>query len=351
MKKLIVIYSIIIFSNFQAQDWKTEDQYIQKFAQYAVEEMEKYKIPASITLAQGLLETGGGQSILAQQGNNHFGIKCKENWVGKTMKYTDDAPNECFRVYDDPKQSYEDHSVFLANRPFYKGLFLLDPKDYKAWAHGLKKAGYATNPRYAYILISKIERYRLFEFDDVKKEQVTEKLLALYPDLANNKEFLAKNLPIPNPMVQEAPKVKMVIDAPEPVKMTKNEVLLSILMKAHPNDALKYIVIPVEPDYDDASEVNLEDISKKYNVSISKLTKWNELTSNTLKEGQILFLEKKNSSGTVDTYRAEKGDNMYTIAQKFAIRLDKLYNKNRMNYGEKVKEGQLIYLKNTKPRS
>lgn len=347
MKKLIVIFSILIISNFQAQTWKTEDQYIQKFAQYAVEEMEKYNIPASITLAQGLLETGGGQSILAQQGNNHFGIKCKEDWTGKTMKYTDDAPNECFRVYEDPRDSYEDHSKFLANRPYYKGLFLLDPKDYKAWAHGLKKAGYATNPRYAYILIDKIEKYKLFEFDFIKKEQVTEKLLALYPDLVNDKDFLAKNLPTPK--IEDAPKV--VIDAPEPVKLTKQEVLLSILMKAHPNEALKYIVIPIEPDYDDASEVNLEDISKKYEVSISKLTKWNELTSNTLKEGQILFLEKKNSSGSVETYRVEKGDNMYSIAQKFAIRLDKLYDKNRMEYGDKVKEGQLIYLKNRKPKN
>ena len=338
-----------MISNFQAQQtWKTEDQYIQKFAHFAVEEMEKYKIPASITLAQGLLETGGGQSILAQQGNNHFGIKCKENWTGKTMKYTDDAPNECFRVYDDPKQSYEDHSVFLVNRPFYRGLFDLDPKDYKAWAHGLKKAGYATNPKYAYILISKIEKYRLFEFDNVKKEQVTEKLLALYPDLSNDKTFLAKNLPLPKEKIEDVPKV--VVDAPEPVKLTKKEVLLSILMKAHPNEALRYIVIPMEPDYDDASEVNLQDISKKYGVSTSKLMKWNELSSQTLKEGQILFLEKKNSSGSVETYRAEKGDNMYSIAQKFAIRLDKLYDKNRMEYGDKVKEGQLIYLKNRKPR-
>ena len=338
-----------MISNFQAQQtWKTEDQYIQKFAHFAVEEMEKYKIPASITLAQGLLETGGGQSILAQQGNNHFGIKCKENWTGKTMKYTDDAPNECFRVYDDPKQSYEDHSVFLVNRPFYRGLFDLDPKDYKAWAHGLKKAGYATNPKYAYILISKIEKYRLFEFDNVKKEQVTEKLLALYPDLSNDKAFLAKNLPLPKEKIEDVPKV--VVDAPEPVKLTKKEVLLSILMKAHPNEALRYIVIPMEPDYDDASEVNLQDISKKYGVSTSKLMKWNELSSQTLKEGQILFLEKKNSSGSVETYRAEKGDNMYSIAQKFAIRLDKLYDKNRMEYGDKVKEGQLIYLKNRKPR-
>ena len=133
MKKIFIIPLLLVISFFSAQGWKTEDQYIQKFAQYAVEEMEKYNIPASITLAQGLLETGGGQSILAQQGNNHFGIKCKEDWTGRTMKYTDDAPNECFRVYEDPRDSYEDHSKFLSNRPYYKGLFQLDPKDYKSW--------------------------------------------------------------------------------------------------------------------------------------------------------------------------------------------------------------------------
>lgn len=346
MKKIFAVLTFLTVTGFQAQGWKTEDQYIQKFAQYAVEEMEKYNIPASITLAQGLLETGGGQSILAQQGNNHFGIKCKEDWTGRTMKYTDDAPNECFRVYEDPRQSYEDHSKFLVNRPYYKGLFQLDPKDYKSWAFGLKSAGYATNPRYAYILIDKIEKYKLFEFDYLKKTEVIDKLLVLYPDLVNDKEFLAKN--ITQPKVQEVPKV--VIDAPEPVKLTKAEVLRSISVKSHPNEDLKYIVIPMEPDYDDASETNLEDIADKYDISVSKLTKWNELISYTLKEGQILFLEKKNSKGSVETYRAEKGDDMYSIAQKFAIRLDKLYAKNRMEVGAKVNEGQLIYLIDKKPR-
>lgn len=336
----------VIFSHFQAQTWKTEDQYIQKFAQYAVEEMELYNIPASITLAQGLLETGGGQSILAQQGNNHFGIKCKEDWMGRSMKYTDDAPNECFRVYDHPRESYEDHSKFLVNRPFYKGLFQLDPKDYKSWAHGLKKAGYATNPRYAYILIDKIEKYKLFEFDFIKKDQVTEKLIAMYPDLAKNQNFLANANP---PKKEEAPKV--VIDAPEPPKLSKNEVLNSILMKSHPNEGLKYVIIPIEPDYDDASEINLEDIADKYDIYVSKLLRWNELSSEVLKEGQIIFLEKKNTKGTVETYKASKGDSMYSIAQKFGIRLDKLCDKNRMEIGDKIKEGQLIYLQNKKPRN
>lgn len=346
MKKIFSILSLMSVLAINAQTWKTEDQYIQKFAQYAVEEMEKYNIPASITLAQGLLETGGGQSILAQQGNNHFGIKCKEDWTGRTMKYTDDAPNECFRVYEDPRDSYEDHSKFLTNRPYYKGLFQLDPKDYKSWAFGLKKAGYATNPQYAYILIDKIEKYKLFEFDNLKKEEVVEKLLVMYPDLVNDQEFLTKNISKPKEI--EAPKV--VIDAPEPIKLSKAEVLRSITVKSHPNEGLKYIVIPVEPDYDDASEANLEDISNQYNISVSKLTKWNELSSNTLKEGQILFLDKKNTKGSVETYRAEKGDDMYSVAQKFAIRLDKLYAKNRMEVGSKLNEGQLVYLINKKPR-
>lgn len=345
MKKLISIFSIFIITNFQAQDWKTEDQYIQKFAKYAVEEMEKYKIPASITLAQGLLETGGGQSILAQQGNNHFGIKCKEDWTGKTMKYTDDAPNECFRVYDDPKDSYEDHSKFLATRKYYTGLFQLDPKDYKAWAFGLKKAGYATSPTYATVLISKIEKYKLYEFDYINQEQVFDKLVSLYPNLVNDKEFLARNTKLPKE------EVKMVIDAPEPVKLSKSEVLNSLSMKSHPNEGLKYVVIPSEPDYDDASVINLDDVARKYDVSNEKLMKWNELSLINLKEGQIIFLEKKKSSGTVETYRAERGESLYSISQKFGVRLAKLYKRNRMEVGDGVKEGQLIYLQGKKPKN
>jgi len=166
MKKLLCLLSVAGLGLFShAQDWKTDDQYIQNFAKYAVEEMELYKIPASIKLAQGILETGGGQSRLAKEGKNHFGIKCKENWTGKTMKHTDDAPNECFRVYDDPRESYRDHSLFLTTRKYYVGLFKLDIKDYKGWAYGLKKAGYATDPTYAQKIITVIETYHLEQYD------------------------------------------------------------------------------------------------------------------------------------------------------------------------------------------
>lgn len=336
-----------MISNFQAQQtWKTEDQYIQKFAHFAVEEMEKYKIPASITLAQGLLETGGGQSILAQQGNNHFGIKCKENWTGKTMKYTDDAPNECFRVYDDPKQSYEDHSVFLVNRPFYRGLFDLDPKDYKAWAHGLKKAGYATNPRYAYILIDKIEKYKLYEFDNTSSKEVLYTVLKLYPDLNDDRSFMASLEPSkkkPEPKRETKPVVAVPPKAAASTYKSDKDALSSMLIKNHPNGAKKFVIVP--------ARTNISFIAQKYGISEKKLLKWNDLTTTRLNSNDLVFLEPKSNSGNTATYKAESGDTMHSISQKFGIKLKTLYSRNRMAYGKQPKRGQLIYLQAKAPRS
>ncbi|MNK65969.1 Exo-glucosaminidase LytG precursor [compost metagenome] len=354
MRKLLVIGFVSVLGLVKAQTWKTEDQYIQKFAPYAVEEMEKYKIPASITLAQGLLETGGGQSRLAQQGKNHFGIKCKEDWTGKTMSHTDDAPNECFRVYDDPKQSYEDHSIFLATRKYYVGLFKLDAKDYKAWAHGLKKAGYATNPRYAHILISKIEKYRLYEFDNTSKDEVYYAILKMYPSLNQDAVFMAQlgqekqNEKVAPPIIKvdykqgsyakQQNEVSEIVDA-----KTKSALLKNILVKNHPNDGLKFFVMPVDAD--------VSEISKKFGISEKRLIKYNELESTKLAKNDIIFLEGKNSSGNRATYKAGTGETMHDIAQKFGIKERKLYSKNRMSQGEQPKSGQLIYLQNKKPRS
>ena len=350
MKRLFLLVSLLVLSKFSAQTWATDDQYIQTFAQYAVEEMEKYKIPASITLAQGLLETGGGQSRLAREGKNHFGIKCKEDWTGKTMKHTDDAPNECFRVYDDPRQSYEDHSKFLTTRKYYANLFNLDIKDYKSWAHGLKKAGYATNPRYASILIGKIEKYKLYEFDNTNSKEVLYAILKKYPDLKDDKTFMARLEPsktvkkdpvtinVPYKQTSYVQQQKRV----EKIK-TKAEILNSILIKSHPNDGLKYIVIPEDTD--------LKFIANKFKITESKLMKWNELESDVLKKNDIIFLESKNSDGNKPTYKVEAGENMHDIAQKFGIKLNKLYAKNRMDEGQQPSAGQLIYLIDKKPKN
>lgn len=349
MKKIFFAFALLIIAKFHAQTWKTDDQYIQKFAPYAVEEMEKYKIPASITLAQGLLETGGGQSRLAQQGNNHFGIKCKEDWTGRTMSHTDDAPNECFRVYDDPRQSYEDHSKFLAYRKYYVNLFKLDEKDYKSWAHGLKKAGYATNPRYAYILIDKIEKYKLYEFDKTNSKEVLYAVLKMYPDLKNDRIFMAQldqsnasskpvTVKVPYEQTSYAEQQKKV----EKI-VTKAETLNSILIKSHPNGGRKFVIIP--------DDVALASISKKYGITESRLMKWNELDGTQLRRNDILFLESKGSTGNVATYKTQVGESMHDIAQKFGIKLKKLYAKNRMDFGQQPKAGQIIYLQNKKPRS
>ncbi len=138
--------------------------YIDQFADMAVAQMTKHGVPASITLAQGLLESAAGRSTLATEGNNHFGIKCHNTWNGETMLRSDDAPDECFRVYDSAEQSFEDHSLFL-KRKRYAPLFELDPADYAGWAKGLKACGYATNPHYADILVTIIEKYALFNYD------------------------------------------------------------------------------------------------------------------------------------------------------------------------------------------
>ena len=164
---LSVIFIFIIVSS-NAQD-KTE-KYIEKYSKVAVEEMKKYNIPASITLAQGILESGNGESRLAKEGNNHFGIKCHSNWNGKTIIEDDDEKGECFRKYDNAEDSYRDHSLFLTERGRYSFLFELNKKNYKAWAKGLKKAGYATNPKYPDLLIDLIERYDLSRFDKNYKE-------------------------------------------------------------------------------------------------------------------------------------------------------------------------------------
>ena len=175
MKKFFLLFILISFSSCSALktasvgEKSVEDKiklYIKKFAPAAVKNMRFYKIPASITLAQGVLESGHGESTLAKKANNHFGIKCHKGWKGRSIRHGDDEENECFRSYKNPLKSYRDHSLFLVDRDRYNALFELKRKDYKGWAKGLKAAGYATDPKYAEKLISLIERFNLTRFDE-----------------------------------------------------------------------------------------------------------------------------------------------------------------------------------------
>ena len=169
MKAVCLLFSVLLLSSsFEVQAQKRNkiyEDYIKKYREIAVHEMKKHHIPASITLAQGLLESGAGRGELARKANNHFGIKCGGRWNGRTVRHDDDARNECFRAYKNAEDSYKDHSKFLRDGARYQFLFDLKITDYKGWAKGLKNAGYATDPKYAYRLINLIELYDLYEYD------------------------------------------------------------------------------------------------------------------------------------------------------------------------------------------
>lgn len=226
----------------------TPDSYIERFSSFAIREMNSSGVPASITLAQGLLESGNGNSKLAVEANNHFGIKCTTEWRGKTILKDDDQKDDCFRVYASPEESFKDHSEFL-KRKRYAALFELDKNDYRGWAIGLKSAGYATNPRYAELLISLIERYGLDRFD--RKESEIEKI--------KREDRVLTEIAI------NIPKEKKVEATQNPVTMRIHEV---------------------------KAGDTLSSISKQFGISTDDIKLLNDLENLVLKPGQLLVVSK-----------------------------------------------------------
>ena len=339
MNKLFFVLLFLGVTTYAQSD--REIEYVQKHAFWAVEEMEVYKIPASITLAQGILETGGGQSRLAEQAKNHFGIKCKKEWQGESITHDDDAIGECFRKYNSVQESYRDHSKFLAERPYYKKLFDLKLNDYKGWAHGLKKAGYATNPRYGHILISKIENLNLQQFDNISKTQVYDKLVALYgpvdrkivDPLFNNEVLVA---------VEKTKPVKVEKPATKTMEVPVREITPRARVKRHPIGR-EYIVVN--------KGETLSQIAKLYDTKVDKLMKNNDLSKpEDLRTEQYLFFTKKRNRGAKKFYKVQNGENMYVISQKAGIKLDQLLRRNRVDESYKPKEGETLYLRGRKPR-
>lgn len=278
---------------------QTVEQYIDKYNVIAIDEMYRSKIPASVTLAQGILESGNGNSRLAVEANNHFGIKCKNTWTGKTIYEDDDAPQECFRKYDAAIDSYRDHSDFLMKNARYAFLFDLDQTDYKAWAHGLKKAGYATNPQYAELLITFIEKHQLNRFDKTRlseeedRELKEEKAVQLKE---RGKEFLNNGV--------AATRVK------------KGESFAQIAL-----------------DYD---------------IKVFQIYRNNDLEKDAIcREGDTLYLRAKKAKAQSEFHYVGKGQTLHWISQRYAVKLDKLLERNLLDRGEEPAEGEQIYL-NTK---
>lgn len=296
----LVVLCLILSVSLNAQmKWNSKYQaYIDKYKDLAISEMLKYNIPASITLAQGLLESGAGTSELTRKGNNHFGIKCHD-WIGATTYHDDDEEQECFRAYRDAYESYEDHSKFLARQPRYKRLFSLKRTDYKGWAHGLKSCGYATNPNYAKKLIGIIELYKLHQFDNAKKFD----------------KFMVERSEVKN----ISPDIKL-----HPIHIYNKNYYLN----ARQGDTFK-------------------SIAKEVGISYRKLAKYNERDKNDkLIAGEIIYLKKKQKKADKvyknRPHRVKTGESMYSIAQYYGIRLSSLYKMNKLSPEYNIKVGDYL---------
>ena len=311
---------------------KTPQQaYIEQFASLAVEEMYRSGVPASITLAQGLLESRYGLSDLAAKGNNHFGIKCHNNWQGGRMYHDDDRKGECFRKYDSPEQSYRDHSDFLRYRDRYKFLFDYDVTDYKAWAHGLKKAGYATDPSYPAKLIRLIEEYRLYEYDL--------KPVTFVDDYRkHDRKPRKKPRPEKHEVTAEIPQPPLQIEAPQRMTGEQRHVFrFNVAREVYMRNGVPY-VISVEGD-------TYENLAASNNLFVREILRFNDLSQTEhLAPGTVVYLQAKKKQGLkgLDKHVVEEGESMREISQRYGIRLAKLYKMNDMSVADVLREGDII---------
>ena len=300
----------------------TPQQYIDKYKDLAIREMKRMGVPAAITLAQGLLETENGNSDLVKKSNNHFGIKCKSSWTSDVVSHDDDEQGECFRSYKDAEESYRDHSNYLRGNERYASLFTLDATDYKGWAKGLRKAGYATNPKYPDILIRNIEQYNLQQYSLGAAKDVPKIETGKYQD-------------------DEEPPVIKSQNNDDQSSSNDNEFTTS--RKAGSINSInghKYI--------NALKGTSLLAIATENDIDLSKLLAFNDLEEDgILKNDQIIFLQKKSKTGNRDFYLVQQSESLYDIAQKNGIQLKYLLTYNQLTKNTVLPAGKKLYLSAT----
>lgn len=396
----ILIFLAFSFGAFAQSQTKVTTDYINKYKGIAISEMNRTGIPASITLAQAIVESASGESNLAKQANNHFGIKCKTEWTGEKMYKDDDMKNECFRVYENADSSFIDHSNFLKYRPYYASLFELDPVDDTAWAYGLKKAGYATEKDYPNILLKVIDMYELsqYNFPELVEEDSLEEANAIKAEIT--KDTLQKKV---TPM-QVAPNTLDTISIKKPVNSTpirdtvvkivtvKDTIIKVVTVKdtivntVTVRDTLIKIVtvkdtvekaVTIKPTKDTTAQKTTPkaivlnyplnqkfkingvsaiwaiagrsyiEIASAYNIPLYKLYKNNELEETDLvQKDQLLFLAEKKKDSDKKVHVAKTGETFYEIAQMEGIQLNALKSFNTTITEDKIKDGIILYLFN-----
>ena len=290
---------LLLSSSLLSQNKMTPEEYIAKFKDDAIKEMYLHKVPACITLAQGMLETGNGNSPLCRNANNHFGIKCHKEWSGETYIMDDDEANECFRKYEQVLDSYSDHSLFLFSRSRYASLFELKITDYKGWCYGLKNAGYATDPSYPERLIKLIEKYNLQDLNHIEN---TPKL-----------NFPSQEIIQPELVIRQVYRFNHV-----------------------------QFIIAKEND-------SFYKIAHDFNLELKDLLIYNDLTkSDKLTYGQKIYIQKKRRKALEPYHVVQKNETLKSISQLHGIRLNSLCKKNKLKIEDTLKIGDILYLRQTK---
>jgi LysM repeat protein len=332
-KHLLSILSIFTATILVAQDDAAIRDYIAKYKDIAITEMQRTGIPASIKLAQGIHETSAGTSDLVQRSNNHFGLKCKAEWTGMTVKHTDDAPNECFRKYSSPDDSYKDQSDYLKNTPRYASLFQLDPTDYKSWATGLKRAGYATNPKYAPVLIKLIEDFNLQDYTLVAlgklKESDIAKTEAISP-VEEKKVIVTEAVVVRPGPAQPEKKTEEIVVVPEPPK------------PLYPSGEFKINETKVVYVLKGTSYLS---IAQQYNIPLARIFEFNDMKeSEAADKDRLIYLMRKRKTGNNEFHIVKPGETLHDIAQEEAIRIESLLEYNYLSYNHRPANGEKLNL-------
>lgn len=315
MRKTLVFLSLLFLSAvvFAQTD---REAYIDKYKDIAIKKMKEYGIPASITLAQGILESRAGKSDLAVKANNHFGIKCHKEWNGKTFIMDDDTRNECFREYKSAEQSFEDHSLFLTSRDRYAFLFEYDADDYKKWAHGLKKAGYATNPQYAQLLIKVIEDYKLYRFDKGRKAEIQQE----DPIIAQSKS---------------RSKYLEYIDNTEdfhPVSVSESNRII------YETNKVEYVLALQQDSW--------KVIAEEFGLYTKQILDFNSAKRKTdLNVGDRVYIEKKKRKAVVMYHIVQQGETLQSISQIYAVQSKNIKKRNKIKGNDNLIAGQRLKLR------
>ncbi|MCB9054277.1 MAG: glucosaminidase domain-containing protein [Chitinophagales bacterium] len=308
--KILIVF-LIANQGLHAQNSPVIQDYIDTYKELAIAEMQRTGVPASVTLAQGIHESQAGKSKLVLSSNNHFGIKCKSNWTGETVTHDDDAKGECFRKYFSAEDSYKDHSDFLKNNQRYAFLFQLDPGDYKGWANGLRKAGYATNPKYSEALIKLIEDYQLQDYSLLALQRQPE-----FQDEQNsgNVSGMQEKKEEQSLMLTTYPEGEFKINETRVVFARKGTIFLSL--------------------------------AQQYNLALVRVFEFNELPEMEMSDkDQLIYLQRKRKTGVSDVHIVQPGETLHGIAQAQGMRLESIRELNWLKRGEEPMPGEKLYLK------